>query len=275
MHVIGVLDLRGGRAVHARDGRRESYEPVRTIASSSIDPGDAVALARAYVNDLGVDELYAADLDAILSRLRAQPFAHNPGAGCDEGGAACASHDALIAAVAALGVPLWLDAGTTSVGCARHALALGATRLVVGLETLPSYDSLADICTDVGGERVAFSLDLRNGVPVVAADATQARGITSGEPAEMLAARAAGAGARAMIVIDLARVGTGRGLDLDLIARVRENIPGLTLAAGGGVRGLDDLARLADVGCDAALAASALHDGRLSASDVAAAKGFR
>jgi len=71
-------------------------------------------------------------------------------------------------------------------------------------------------------------------------------------------------------VIDLARVGTGAGLDFGLIARVRDAVPGLTLLAGGGVRGLEDCARLADTGCDGALVATALHDGRLGAADVAA-----
>ena len=74
------------------------------------------------------------------------------------------------------------------------------------------------------------------------------------------------------LVIDLARVGTGTGLDLALVSRVREAVPGLTLIAGGGVRGLDDVVRIADAGCDGALVASALHDGRLSAAEVATAR---
>ena len=87
-----------------------------------------------------------------------------------------------------------------------------------------------------------------------------------------MAARAAEAGVGALIVIDLARVGMGTGLDLALITRVREAVPGLTLFAGGGVRGPEDLARLADAGCDGALVATALHDGRLGAADLAAAR---
>ena len=67
-------------------------------------------------------------------------------------------------------------------------------------------------------------------------------------------------------MIDLARVGTGAGLDLPLIARVRDAAPGLTLLAGGGVRGPEDLARLVDAGCDGALVATALQDGRLGAA---------
>ena len=57
---------------------------------------------------------------------------------------------------------------------------------------------------------------------------SEASGIR-GEPPHVVAARAAGAGVAAVIVIDLARVGTGTGLDLALIGRVREAVPGLTL----------------------------------------------
>ena len=275
MRVIGVVDLLAGRAVHARAGHRERYRPVRAVAGSPIEPGDGLALARAYMDRLGLTELYAADLDAILGRLRVDASARQGGS----------SQDTIVAAMAALGVPLWLDAGVSSVDRARHVLGLGAALVVVGLETLPSYDALRGICATLGGDRVAFSLDLRDGQPVFFSGASGASGasaahgttgasggIPAGEPAHLVAARAAAAGAGAVIVIDLARVGTGTGLDLELIARVREATPGLTLLAGGGVRGLEDFARLADSGCDGALVATALHDGRLGAAEVAAAQ---
>ena len=159
MRVIGVLDLLGGRAVHARAGQRDRYEPVQTVAGMAIEPGDAVALARTYLRHLGLTELYAADLDAILGRPR---------------------QDALVASVAALGAPLWLDDGAASVRDAQHALELAAAVVVIGLETLPSYDALAEICASVGGDRVAFSLDLRDGVPVAALGAAD-------EPAHVVA----------------------------------------------------------------------------------------
>jgi phosphoribosylformimino-5-aminoimidazole carboxamide ribotide isomerase len=273
VRVIGVVDLLAGRAVHARAGQRESYRPVRAIAGSPIEPGDALALARAYTDRLGLTELYAADLDAILGRLRIQRDASASLAEAprdDRPKAGRTSQDTIVAAVAALGAPLWLDAGVSSADQARHVLGLGAARVVVGLETLPSYDALGEICATLGGDRVAFSLDLRDGEPVMATGASG--GISPGESAHLVAARAANAGVGAVIVIDLARVGTGAGLDLALIARVREAAPGLTLLAGGGVRGLEDLARLADSGCDGALVATALHDGRLGAAEVASAQ---
>jgi HisA/HisF family protein len=241
MRVLGVIDLLGGLAVHARAGRRESYAPVTSVAGSPIEPGDALALARAYVDRLGVAELYVADLDAITRGL---------------------PQDTRITTLTASGAPLWLDAAVSSADQARRAFRLGAARVVVGLETLSSYDALEEICAAVGGERVAFSLDLRNGEPVVTSDR-----ISPGEPAHIIAGRAAAAGAGAVIVIDLARVGTGTGLDLGLVSQVRNAVPGLTLMAGGGVRGPDDLTRLADAGCDGALVATALLDGRLAAAD--------
>jgi uncharacterized protein related to proFAR isomerase len=41
------------------------------------------------------------------------------------------------------------------------------------------------------------------------------------------------------------------------------------LAVAGGVRGLTDLAAVAAAGCDAALIATALYDGRILAADIA------
>jgi phosphoribosylformimino-5-aminoimidazole carboxamide ribotide isomerase len=117
---------------------------------------------------------------------------------------------------------------------------------------------------------VAFSLDLRHGEPMLATG-----GIPPGEPPQVLAARAVDRGVGAVIVLDLARVGTGAGPDLAVIERVRESTPNVTLLAGGGVRGLADLRRLADAGCDAALVATALQTGALQAADVASAHHYR
>ena len=63
MRVVPVIDLKGGMAVHAVRGERERYRPVRSVITD--DAGDPVALARAFASELGLDELYVADLDAI------------------------------------------------------------------------------------------------------------------------------------------------------------------------------------------------------------------
>ena len=244
MQVIPVLDLAGGRAVHARGGQREAYTPVASRLTPAT-AGDAVALVRAYVQALGVAHVYAADLDAIAGR---------------------APQHELLRALAAPGAQLWVDAGIAAPEDARMAMDAGAARVIVGLETLPSFDALAAVAWTVGSARTVFSLDLRGGVPIVRTGSG-----LDGSPLAIVE-RAVGAGARTVIVLDLARVGSSAGIDLALIDEIRRAVPDVALVAGGGVRGLDDLQRLADAGCDAVLVATALHDGRLTRADIDAVR---
>ena len=254
MRVIGVIDLRRGRAVHARgaagggsvaasEAARRAYLPLETALGRNVH-GNATALAGAYIDLLGIADIYVADLDAILDGV---------------------PPSLLVGEIAGLGVPLWLDAAVSSVGSALHVGELGVSQLIVGLETLDSFKTLSAICNAVGPERVAFSLDLRGGEVMVRPGGSIAR-----DAPAAIAARAAAAGATAVIVLDVARVGQDSGVDLALVQQVREAVPTVTLLAGGGVRGTEDLHRLKSCGCDAALVATALHDGRITAADVAA-----
>lgn len=240
MRIIGVIDIRNGRAVHARAGLRQQYLPVESVSGRSIHLGHVLELARRYVDDLGVRELYVADLDAIMG---GRP------------------QDALTKGVAALGVPVWLDAGVASVDRVRRARELGISHVIVGLETLASLDALAQIC-GTGGD-IAFSLDLRNGRPVVGAESVLADMSVDGILDGALAA-----GVRTTILLDLARVGTGAGIDLALVRHARRRDPGGTIIAGGGIRHRRDLEALAEQGCHGALVATALLTGALTAADV-------
>jgi phosphoribosylformimino-5-aminoimidazole carboxamide ribotide isomerase len=242
---LGVIDLRHGRAVRAVGGARTAYAPVTTVAGRPIPPGDARALAGAYVDGLGVDALYLADLDAILD---------------------AAPRLDLLRALASCGVPLWYDGAVASVSQARRARTLGAARVIVALETLPSHDALDGICGAIDG--VAFGLDLRDGEPLFRPGAT----LDAPGDVEGLVVRALRAGADAVVAIDLARVGTASGPDDALVARVRAAAPITTIVAGGGVRHADDLARLAAAGCDGVLLGTTLHDGRLTREDLAAVR---
>jgi phosphoribosylformimino-5-aminoimidazole carboxamide ribotide isomerase len=233
--------------VHARAGARARYAPVQRAAGWPIDAGHARTLAEVYIDVLGIAEIYAADLDAILHQ---QP------------------QDEPTMTLAALRAPLWLDAGVRSVDDARRAIELGASRVIVGLETLPSFDVLSSICAAIGSDRVAFSLDLRDGQPIVASAAL----LDDASSPEKIAELAAISGASTLIVIDLARVGTGRGVDVDLLGRIHSATRGLHLVAGGGVREWNDLVDIASVGCRSALLATALHNGRIGATEVSAAR---
>ncbi len=233
MRVIGVIDLKGGKAVHARGGSRELYEPVHSALLSEDQSGDATALTRAYRDRLGLREIYVADLDRITN-----------------GGHLSGS----VRAIAAVGLPLMVDAGVSSVRSARAVLATGARRVVVGLETLTSLEELARIVDAVGPPSVVFSLDVRSEQVL-----TRPHGLLVGVEAITMAREAEACGIRSVLVLDLARVGGSAGPAMSLIAKVRGACPTVELIAGGGVRDGRDIDRLAAIGCDAALVGTALH----------------
>jgi phosphoribosylformimino-5-aminoimidazole carboxamide ribotide isomerase len=243
--LIGVIDIRAGRAVHARGGQRDRYEAITAVGGHSIAAGDGVALASCYVNELGIRTLYIADLDAIVTGALQETF---------------------LRALAAIGSPLWIDSGVRSSDDASRTVSLGAARVIVGLETLPSFDVLNAIGMEVGPDRTVLSLDLRDGHPLIAAGSAISASATE------IARCAADVGVGALIVLDLARVGMGAGVDLDVIRRLKHAAPDVPLFAGGGVRDWSDLEQLAAAGCHGALVATALQSGAIDAGDVKRAR---
>jgi HisA/HisF family protein len=228
MRVVPVIDLKGGTAVHAVRGERERYRALGR---------DPLALARAFRSELGLDELYVADLDAI---------------GGD------GEHRAGIAAVARE-ARVMVDAGVGEPERARALLDLGVHRVVVGTETLTGPDALDRLLA----LDVILSVDLRGGRTL------SPHSELAGLPALDALTRLYRPGLREAIVLDLARVGSGAGPDVALIAELHAAFPDLELLAGGGVRDVDDLRALADAGAAGALVATALHSGVIGRRELA------
>lgn len=249
MDVIPVLDLARGVAVRAQAGDRARYEPVvSAIAPDAV--GDPAALLHAYRRRLGAKACYVADLDAI------------------QGGAV---QRVLLGELARLETgftgALLVDAGAHTPASTFEVLACGASEVVVGLETLRAFTDLAGIVRAVGAARLVFSVDLRLGSPILH---PAMHDVVGARPdATSLTAQAVEAGVTSLLVLDLGRVGTGCGADLGLLEALRKRFPGIRLLAGGGVLARRDLDRMQDAGCDGVLVASAIHDGRITAADLA------
>jgi phosphoribosylformimino-5-aminoimidazole carboxamide ribotide isomerase len=237
MRVVAVLDLQDGQVVRGVGGRRQDYRPIVSRLTSGASPVD---VARGLRDHLGLQELYLADLDAISG---ARPALET------------------ISALQHEGFQLWVDVGLRKAADAHCLIQAGVATVVAGLETLSGPDELAALAAELGN-RLVFSLDLRNGKPL--GDRWRWE-----SDAWSIARQALAQGVRRLLVLDLARVGLGAGIGTEeLCARLAAVHPGLDLSAGGGVRGRDELERLQTAGVSVALVASALHDGRLTRADL-------
>jgi phosphoribosylformimino-5-aminoimidazole carboxamide ribotide isomerase len=250
MRVIPVIDLMGGQVVRGVAGRRESYRPIVSQIAADAWPA---TVAHALVERFGFDTVYVADLDAIV---HGQPDV-NPWT-----------------QIAGAGLELWLDAGVGNSNAAWHfvnhiAQADIDFRLVVGLETLESEEELFAIGEMFNYTPPIFSLDMKEGRLL-----TRNPAWSGFSPLEIVLL-AESAGVRDVIVLDLADVGTSGGTrTLELCRQIISATQTQRLIAGGGVRGPADLRAIAAAGCDGALVASALHDGKLTRADVEAANAF-
>jgi phosphoribosylformimino-5-aminoimidazole carboxamide ribotide isomerase len=237
MHIIPVIDLMAGVVVHAVGGRRHEYLP---LVSRLCDTSAPLEVARAFRRHFSLTDLYLADLDAIAGR----PFAVGTWTKMLDDG-----------------FSLWVDPGVHDPGDAKIVAATGAG-IVVGLETLNGPKALAEIVVEFG-DRVMLSLDLREGKPLGRCDGWQR------PDAWGIAGEAIALGVQRLLILDLACVGGGAGTATEeLCSELTSAYSQIEVLAGGGVGNRADLLRLKGCGVSAVLAASALHDGRLSRADL-------
>ena len=243
MVIVPVIDLKDGSVVRGIGGRREEYRPIVSQIAADARPA---TVARALADHFEASVVYVADLDAI----RGGP-----------------PNLAAYRQIAASGMKLWLDAGIGDLAAAQQLrgdlqAAQIAADLVVGLESLADSEALGEITAALGPSNLLFSLDLKAGQPLTRIPTWQAL------PPQTVAQHALEADIRRIILLDLADVGTGRGTStLSLCRELLAAHPHLGLTLGGGVRSVADLRALSAAGANAALVASALHDGRLTRDD--------
>ena len=230
--VIPAIDVLGGRVVRLSQGRREVV---------TLEGGDPVELARRYAAD-GAARLHVVDLDGAFDGV--------PSLGLLEGIAA------------AVELPIQVGGGYRSRTTIEAALAAGADRVMVGTAALePGFlEEAAKRFADA----LVVAVDVRDG-RVAVEGWTSSRDVTASE----LAAQCASSGARRLLVTSTIRDGSLSGPDIPLLSEV---LPaGLPVIAAGGVASVDDLRALRDLGCEAAIAGSALLAGRFTLADALAA----
>jgi phosphoribosylformimino-5-aminoimidazole carboxamide ribotide isomerase len=234
--VIPAIDLQGGRCVRLIEGRAET---------ATIYGDDPVAWARRWAGE-GAERLHVVDLDGA--------FAGGP------------RHAGLIASIVqAVPVPVEVGGGLRDLETLGEALATGARWAILGTAAALAPAFLDAACARWPG-RILVGVDAVDGR--VAVDGwTRTLALTALE----LRRRAGAAGAAAVIYTDVRRDGTGRGPNLEATATLAAEA-GLPVIASGGIAGVDDLRRLAEIpGVVGAIVGRALYTGAVDLRTATAA----
>lgn len=242
MRLIPVIDLLDDHAVHAIKGTREHYRPVQSVLCDTSDP---LALAAAFRDQLRLNEIYIADLNAIqgFSRMR---------------------HQSLIGDLCRIeGMRIILDAGISNVEKAQAWLDQGVHKVVIGSETLGALDDAQSISARIEPHRLVFSLDFKNGQIL-----SRCHLLATMTPMEALC-QLQRTGWQEVILLDLNRVGNREGVDAVLAAEAHKCFPDLNLLLGGGIAKPQELVELESIGVAGILMATAFHSGAINAQHIA------
>lgn len=237
MKVIPVIDILNREVVLGVKGKRKEYKPIKSILCKSIEP---IEVAIAF-EKLGFNELYIADLDAIMN---------------------CSLNFKILKNIVnATNLKLMVDSGITDLEMARRLIETGVSKLIIGTETLQNKNFVAEAVEFFGSGRVVISLDLKD-------DQVLFKSGFSGNnnPLKLLREFEA-MGVSQIIVLDLKRVGSGEGVNVDFLKKLIIEV-GVSVYVGGGVRNINDLLELKRLGVLGVLVATSLHTGKISVDEL-------
>jgi phosphoribosylformimino-5-aminoimidazole carboxamide ribotide isomerase len=231
LDVLPAIDVLDGRVVRLSEGRRNAV---------TLEGGDPLRLALRYRDD-GARRLHVVDLDGAFSGTPTP---------------------ALVERLAGAGLPLQVGGGYRTLDAVADALVAGGDRVMVGTAALePGFLTEA---VRRFGDALVVAVDVRDGLV-----ATRGWEESSGVPAVEHAERCAEAGVARVLVTSTHRDGSLAGPDLELLGSL---VPiGVPVIAAGGIASLDDLVAVRDLGCEAAIAGSALLAGRFTLPEALAA----
>lgn len=232
MLLIPAIDLKDGQCVQLRQGIMDSA----TVYST-----DPAGMARHWV-DAGARRLHVVDLDGA--------FAGRP-----------VNHDLVRRIAKAAGsVPVQVGGGVRDLETARAYLDVGVSQVIAGTAAIEDPEFLGALSETFPG-RVVLGLDARDG-------RLATRGwATLNEVDAVAFAGALDAELFAIVYTDVGRDGMLAGVNLAATRRIAlaANVP---VIASGGVRSLDDLRALDELGFGSdrllgAISGSALYEGTL------------
>jgi phosphoribosylformimino-5-aminoimidazole carboxamide ribotide isomerase len=243
MIIIPVMDILNGIVVQRRTGPQKYYK-LESILTNSAEPMSVLCAIR---DKIGCKTFYITDLNAR----------HRNGDNLE-----------IINNISKLkDIRLLVDAGTNTPELARKLMEIGSSKVVVGTKYLPNIERALEIIDAIGSDNVVFAVELEN--YKIYANSVEMRKI---DPIEMIK-YLQNYGLRKFIIYELTNIGTGIGIPsefLKFLCRICEQLNNIQIFVGGGIRNMQDIITLKNIGVYGCLVGSALHNGAITKEDIQA-----
>jgi phosphoribosylformimino-5-aminoimidazole carboxamide ribotide isomerase len=242
--VYPAIDLRHGRVVRLRQG---------DFAREQVYDDDPVAVARRFVAH-GASWIHVVDLDGARAGERRQ----------------AGIMTSIVAVAQGTRTRIQVAGGLRNHDSLTAVLAAGADRAVISTAALEDPEFVEVAIARHGPNAIAIALDVRDGVAVGHGWVAGAKGVPFDRALDSLR----NVGVVTFAVTAIARDGLLGGPDLDLLASCLPATDAAVIASGG-IRSLEDLTAVRDIGCSGAIVGRAIYDGRLDLAQAIAISGDR
>ncbi len=155
------------------------------------------------------------------------------------------------------GLPVQFGGGVRSMLDIQQLIELGIKQVIVGTQGVKNPEWTRELCRIFPG-RVVLAVDGR-GRDLVVSGWTE----SSGKDVVDFAASLDDAGLAGFLYTNVSKEGRLEGIDVAVLRALREATPNTPLIASGGIRNLDDLQVLADLGIDGAVLGMSIYTGSL------------
>jgi phosphoribosylformimino-5-aminoimidazole carboxamide ribotide isomerase len=230
---IPVIDILNNQAVHAVRGERTNYQP---LTSKMFNNSDPLTITKCLTKDYGFEEIYIADLDAIM---HGNPNIH------------------LFEKILKIPrIKVMVDIGISRLDDIVRYSKIGFNKLIIGIETLRTLEDLKEGVKVVGTEKLIISLDMFQGKIL-----SKTKRIKNSTPLELIN-KLNLFGVKEIILLDLARVGQKIGGIPQSYLEILKEFNGRVFV-GGGIKNYEDLLNYKYHNFSGILIATALYDGTI------------
>jgi phosphoribosylformimino-5-aminoimidazole carboxamide ribotide isomerase len=222
--IVFVTDLLDGKVVHAIKGEREKYQPVENSkVCNSAQPIEMISAIKPK-------EVYIADLD------RLQHTGNN---------------FEVIKKISALTKTM------VNIGVEKNddiEKCIGIADTVILSSEASSFEIMKYASRNYPG-KTSITIDIKNG-SILTKDEKLKK-----EPEELVNLLNEFK-IKDIVIIDLSKVGTGAGINEDFLREIK-GISNHNILFGGGIRDMNDIGTLKEIGISGALVATAVHNGKI------------